>query len=116
MSDENEANWSKCYSWAQCREPYKTDLDTLGSHWIGGVVTNEQLAFEAVHMLSNVDWVSQPNGLHRRLPLDDVVGQIKILTEAMLTASLRPTTTPDQRRQILDRTRNELGPRNELTR
>ena len=101
--------WSKRYGWATCREPYKTELDTLGSHWIEGELSNEALAFEAVQLLSELEWASKPAGNLPEQRLDDVIGQMKVLTEAMLAVSLMPRSTPADRRAALDATRRDLG-------
>ncbi len=104
MSEAEGKEWSKRYSWAACREPYKTELDTIGSHWIEGSLSNEELAFEAVQMLSELEWVSQPDAASRQIRLDDVISQVKMLTKAMLAVSERPAAlqTPTLRRQALD--------------
>ena|SRR5260370_31816076 len=116
MDAAGDKEWSKRYGWANCREPYKTELDTLGSHWIEGALSNEQLALEAVRLLSELEWVSQPDPSSRAVRLDDVILHVKILTEAMLSATLQPQITPEQRRQLLDSMREHFGKREDLGR
>lgn len=116
MTDKKQTEWTKRHNWAQCREPYKTELDTLGSHWIEDALTNEQLAFEVLKTLSDVRWAGDPGGAAQKIPVDDVVGQLKILSEAMLTAAMDPKATAEDRRRILDTTREQYGPGGELAR
>jgi hypothetical protein len=104
MDRSDNKQWSKRYNWAQCFEPYKTQLDAIGSQWIEGALSNEELAFEAVQMLSEMDWM--------RLPSDSVItNQVKVLTEAMLAVSERPQEmqTPDARRYAIDNMREALA-------
>lgn len=112
-SDEYEKKWSKRCAWANCREPYKTQLDTLGSHWIEGSLSNEGLAFEAVQLLSELEWVRKPSSGSTVIPMTDVVTQLQILTEAMLAASTHPDLTPELRREALDFMRTEFGTHSE---
>lgn len=118
MDGSTEKPWSKRYNWAACREPYKTELDALASQWIEGALSNEELAFEAVQMLSELEWVGQPGKTTPRICLDDVIGQVKILTEAMLGVSERPRDmqTSDLRRQAMDFMRAEFGKEQDLSR
>lgn len=109
MDESEQKQWSQRYSWADCREPYKTELDTLGSHWIEGALSNAELALEAVKLLSELDFVSNPGSGAETIRLDDVTKQVKILTEAMLSAELQPSSTPQERRQFLDSMRIEFG-------
>jgi hypothetical protein len=111
MDEPVEKQWSKRHSWATCHEPYKTELDAIGSQWIEGALSNEELAFEAVQMLSELEWVSQPGKSHTKICMDDVIGQVKVLTEAMLAVSERPPEmqTPESRQQALDFMQSELG-------
>ncbi len=108
MNGPNDKQWSKRYSWSQCSEPYKTQLDAIGSQWIEGALSNEELAFEAVQMLSEMDAVPGPR--------DDVIkSQLRILTEAMLGTAERPpeAQTAELRRHLLDHVRLsslEAGP------
>jgi hypothetical protein len=109
MDSAEEKQWSKRYAWAVCREPYKTQLDTLGSHWIEGTLSNESLAFEAIQLLSHLDWIRRPSQGISALPMQDVIIQVQIITEAMLAASLHPEMTPDLRREALDFMRSEFS-------
>ena len=109
VDESGDKQWSKRISWANCREPYKTELDTLGSHWIEGALSNEELAFEAVQFLSELDWSRQLRSDPTTGRLDDVILQVKILTEAMLSASLHPNITPELRREALNFMRTEMG-------
>jgi hypothetical protein len=111
-----EKRWSKRYNWAICREPYKTELDAIASQWIEGALSNEELAFEAVQMLSELEWVVQPGETTPKLCLNDVIAQVKILTEAMLSASEHPKQTSERRRQALDFMRLEFGKEGDLSR
>ena len=96
-------------NWANCREPYKSELDLLSSYWIEGFLSDEHLAYRAVQILSELDWVNQPDKASQKIPVDDVVSQLKILTEAMLTCSVAPDCTPDSRKQALDFMRTEFA-------
>ncbi len=118
MDEPVEKHWSKRYNWATCREPYKTDLDAIGSQWIEGALSNEELAFEAVQMLSELEWVSQPAETHTKICMDDVIGQVKILAEAMLAVSERPREmqTAESRHQAVDFMRTEIGKEGDLSR
>jgi hypothetical protein len=104
MDEPDEKKWSKRYSWAECGEPYKTELDTLGSHWIEGELSNGELAIEALEMLSVMDAAPCPR--------DHIYkAQLRILTEAMLGVAERPIEmqTPELRRQHLDHVKKLLS-------
>ena len=107
MGESGEMEWNKRYHWAQCREPFKRQLDVLGSNWIDGTLSNEGLAFEAVQLLSNLEWSRRPADGAAVVRVDDAIAQVKILTEAMLAVSLHPDMTPKLRREALDFMRSE---------
>lgn len=117
MDEPVDKQWSKRYSWATCHEPYKTELDAIGSQWIEGALSNEELAFEAVQMLSEVEWIRQPDKTHKSIPMDDVIGQVRVLTEAMLAVSERPREmqTPEARRKSIDFMRAEFAKDGDLS-
>jgi hypothetical protein len=118
MDGPADNQWSRRYDWATCHEPYRTQLNAIGSQWIEGALSNEELAFEAVQMLSDLEWIAQPGKSHKKLPMDDVIGQVKILTEAMLAVSERPREmqTPELRRQAVDFMRAEVGKEDDRSR
>lgn len=105
MNDRNQ-KWSKRLSWAKCEEPYKNQLDAVASLWVEGAMSNHELAFETVRLLSEIDQTRQLADGAPRPHLDVVVSQVKILSEAMLTASLYPSTTEEDRRSALEFQRN----------
>ncbi|MDP1798014.1 MAG: hypothetical protein Q8K78_11055 [Planctomycetaceae bacterium] len=98
-------------NWAQCREPYKSEIDAITSLWIEGTLSNESLAFEAVQLMSQLNWTSQPDPASRVIRMDDVFQCIQILMEAMLAVSEHPpeSQSSDLRRQMLDSMRMELA-------
>lgn len=100
----------KRHNWAECREPYKTELNTLASHWIEGELSHESLAFEILKVQSEIDDIDIALEDKTTPRLDDVRSQLKILAEAMLSASLDLSLTPSQRRQALDFIRDHDGP------
>lgn len=106
MSGADEKNWRRRVAWAECREPYKTELDTLGSHWIEGDLSNQELAFEAVKLLSELEAVGQLSGSKPPTRVDDVVEQLRVLTEAMLSLSHESAATQADRREALYHMRN----------
>ena len=108
MSDAVEKASTERLIWAECREPYKTELDRLARHWIDGSLSDEKLAFKAVQILSELDWVTQPDAASQKISVDDVVSQLKILTEAMLACSDNPECTPAMRRQAFDFMQKQL--------
>ena len=71
MSDSAHKQSTDRLAWASCREPYKSELDQLASLWINGVLSDEKLAFRALQMQSELDWVSQPDVASERIPVDD---------------------------------------------
>ena len=112
MSGSDEKSWMKRYNWAICREPYKTELDTLASHWIEGQLSNEALALEILQIRQQAESVSESLNTLVGQKLDDVHKQVKILTDALLSAILDPELTPERRRAALDfmRSNQNQGP------
>jgi len=104
MDASGGKQWSKRHDWAVCREPYKKQLDELGTKWIEGTLSNEALAFEAVKLLDQVEWIQQPSKSLEVVPMDDVISQIKILTKTMLAGASHQNVTPEHRREALDYT------------
>ena len=109
VGNPREMQCNKPYRWAQCGEPYKTELDTLGSLWIEGVLSDKELALEAVQLLSNLEWVRRPSESPALVQTDDAITQAKILTEAMLASTVHPDMTPELRREALEFMRSEFG-------
>lgn len=105
MIEHDQPGWSRRPNFAKCREPYKTQLDTVAYQWVTGVLTNEEVAFEAVQLLAEIEWVQQPDSQSRVLPLDDVAADVKLLTEAMLAAVSHPDQTEELRQQALNAAR-----------
>ena len=99
---EKRKQWSQRISWAKCIEPYKTELDTIGSHWIEGQLSNGELALELWEQWSSTKFSEMPSSTLPGTPLPDVQAQIEILAEALLAAELYPKTTPEERRELLD--------------
>lgn len=116
VGESDGMQWSKRYQWATCRDLYRNELDTIGSHWIEGTISNEELAFEIVKLLSEVYWVRNVDPARPPVPLDDVVGDIRILSEAMLSAALQPESSPALRREFLDFMKADFGKGNDLAR
>lgn len=116
MGESSGKQWSKRHNWAKCREPYKTQLDDLGSKWISGSLSNEALAFEAVKLLDQVEWIQQPSKSLEVVPMGDVISQIKILTKTMLAAAPHKNVTPEHRREGLDYISAQFGRDDEVTR
>jgi hypothetical protein len=91
----------KRHSWAKCREPFKTELDTLGSQWIEGALTHEQLALELWQLWSRMRFVEAPSE-GAVIDVADVQRQAEVLAEALCAAQLRPATSLQDRREILE--------------
>ena len=107
MTGEGERTWMKRYPWANCREPFKTELDTLASHWIEGQLSNEALALEILQIRQRAESVSESMDTLFGQKLEDVITQVKILTDTLLSAMLDPAITPEGRRSALDFMRNQ---------
>lgn len=110
--EESNPRWSKRGNWAKCREPYKTEFDTLASHWIEGELSNEKLALELWEMAETLLFVEAPTkliGTQGSLP--DVHLELNIVVTAMLSANLYPANTPctrDERLDLLEQARRRL--------
>lgn len=111
MDEPVEKQWSKRHNWAACGEPYKTQLDALGSLWIEGSVSNEELACEALELLSEFGWADPGDPGCMDGSMDAVISQVKILTEALVAMRWRlpETQTPEARRHVLDSIRAKFG-------
>lgn len=106
VEGESQKQWSKRYSWASCREPFKTEFDTLASHWIEGQLTNEGLALELWQLRDKLQFSEGPSKMHSGVPLSDVQSDLDTIVNAMLGATLYPSTTPEERRALLDHSRS----------
>ena len=114
MDESGGKQWGKRINWANCREPYKNELDTLASHWIEGAISNGELAIELWQMWSEVKFVTEPSEGLPKIDLSDVQKQMGTLAEAMLAINgLSPKTTPEERRRFLDRSREVDGEGND---
>lgn len=107
MTGEGERTWMKRYPWAICREPFKTELDTLASHWIEGQLSNEALALEILQIRQRAESVSESMDTLFAQKLEDVIAQVKILTDTLLSTMLDPSITSEGRRSALDFMRNQ---------
>lgn len=112
MAEAGKREWHKRYSWAKCREPDKTQLDTLGSLWVEGELSNEGLALEVVQLLSDLEDWGNPKPDSSPYRQEDVIAQVKVLTQAMLAVSEYPSAQQNSqmRRQALDFVQANLGP------
>lgn len=105
MEDSGEKNWSKRINWATCREPYKTELEAISTLWVEGQLTHGDLALELWDMWSKKKFVETATKTLAGVPLPDVQLQMEILVEAMRKATIYPTTTPEERRELLENSR-----------
>ncbi|MBC7818254.1 MAG: hypothetical protein IAG10_15315 [Planctomycetaceae bacterium] len=103
---EDQKQWSKRYTWAKCREPYKTELDALASLWIEGTLSNEELALELWQFRDTLQASEAPSKTLAGTTLPDVHSDLEILVGAMISASLYPSTTEQERRALLEHSRN----------
>lgn len=108
QDDSERKNWMKRHNWAKCREPFKTELDTIASQWIEGSLSNEQLALEMWQLWSKMRLVESPAG-ETAVDLSDVRSQLGILAESLCTAALHPQLTPEERRNVLEHIRQIDG-------
>ena len=92
----------KRVDWARCREPYRTELNTIGSHWIEGALGDEALAIELLNLLVELDWVAQPDQASKKISLADVSKDALTLANAMVTNRSTAGETPEDRRGVLD--------------
>lgn len=106
VGDENRKEWSRRYSWASCREPFKTELDTLASHWIEGHLSNESLALELWQLRDKLQFSEAPSRTLSGVPLFDVQSDLDTIVRAMLGATLYPSTTQEERHALLDHSRS----------
>jgi len=86
----SKRDWSKRIEWATCPEPYKTELDAIGGQWVEGVLSNEGLAFEAISILSELNWGIESNPEAPPKFSEEVFLHVRALAEAMLSTSKRP--------------------------
>lgn len=68
--------WANRVRWAECSEPFKTQIDNYSTEWINGRKTHEQLAFDILSDQSKID------GSY--VFVGDIELQLKILRDAML--------------------------------
>lgn len=91
MVDSESSNWQKRIAWAKCREPYKTTLDTLASHWIDGVLSHADLALELWKLhhkcREKIQMESEVKPGRSKFNLADVETDLGCLAEAMCMAS-----------------------------
>lgn len=109
MDESGEKNWSKRINWAACREPYKTELEALSTLWVEGQLTHGELALELWDMWSKKKFVETPTKTLAGVPLPDVQTQMEILVDAMRNAAMYPTTTPEERRELLENSLTLFG-------
>lgn len=109
MEEADGKKWRKRVIWADCREPYKTELEALASMWIDGGLSHGELAIELWEMWSKKKFVEKATKTLAGVPLPDVQGQMEILVEAMRMAAMYPTTTPEERRDLLENSRSLFG-------
>lgn len=102
MTDTNGANWMNRIAWARCREPYRTELNTIGSHWVEGTLTDEALAVEVLTLLVELDWVEQPSTAHSKVNLTDVSKEAMTLANAMVMGRSTGAESVSDRRAALD--------------
>ena len=106
MDDSEQRNWQKRFQWAKCREPYKTQLDTLASHWLEGALSNEELALELWKFQVNRIGHEEDHEGTGKLNLKDVDADIQILANAVCDVShcydKATPATPDDRRISLN--------------
>lgn len=108
---DKQKQWSKQYNWATCQEPYKTELDTYGSHWIEGTLTDAELALELLKIQFALGWHGEP-GPGSHLPkMTDVLSQVAILVDALCSSVKLDSErgTPESRREWLDDTRQHAA-------
>ena len=106
---ESQKQWSRRYSWASCREPFKTEFDTLASLWIEGQLSNEVLALELWQLRDKLQFSEAPSKTLAGVPLPDVQSELETIVQAMLGATLYPSTTTEERRALLDHSRSVRG-------
>lgn len=81
-----ETNWQPRRSWAKCREPYRTTLNTIASHWLEGAMTHEELAVELWKLRTKrVDEEQSNPSFFRKFK--DVDADIQILADAICDAA-----------------------------
>ncbi len=103
MDGAEGKRWRKRISWARCREPFKTELNTLATHWIEGALSHEELALELWKHFAKCQERAEHNQVNPMLDLTDVAVDLRILVNAILADDFsRTKTTPDSRRAWLD--------------
>lgn len=103
---EDQKQWSKRYTWAKCREPYKTELDALASLWIEGTMSNEELALELWQFRDKLQFSEPMAQPIAGTTLPDVHSDLEIIVQAMISAVIYPSTTEQERRALVDHSRN----------
>jgi len=98
--DEGEGKqWRKRISWAQCCEPFKTELDTLASHWIEGALSREDLSLELWKQFAKCNVRDKQNEGKPIFDLVDVAVDLRILVNAMLAEDYSRTETNSESRR-----------------
>lgn len=105
MDSPSDKPWSKRFNWAECREPYKTVLNTIASHWIEGSLTDQELSLEILKLIEELTFVSEPG----KRSLEDAFSQVKVLSQAVLRSDEYQAKTPEFRRTILNAQREGFG-------
>lgn len=109
MTESPDKQWLKRVDWAVCREPYRTELNTIASHWIEGTISNGDLALELWDIWSKIKFVEAPTATLAGIPLTDVHSQLNILVEAMQSAALNSEISSEDRREVLENLRRRSG-------
>lgn len=90
-------------TWPQCKEPYRTHLAELAAAWLAGDLSHERLALELIQQSALARHVSQPAPGLRKIPMEDVLSQIAVLTDSLLAAiQLEKETLPALRQEALN--------------
>lgn len=102
-----DMTWMKRQKWANCCEPFCTELETLSSQWVEGALSNEELALELWEVWSKLRWsqVSEKPSPASALVED----RIAVLVESLLSATQHESATPEERMERLQHSLRELG-------
>ena len=114
--------WSQGVTWADCREPYRRELDYLATRWINDKISTRKLALELWKL-----WArkrdSEPREAAPTVILrhnDRVAAQIEILVEAVRMAESREEdvefSLPDERWEFLQKSLARFRGREDLQR
>lgn len=101
---------------ARCREPFQSAIDTATRRWIEGTLSHPELALELWQLHDQLQFTELPSRSYAAVLQPEVRHELGILVQAMLAATLYPTTTPEFRRALLDQARSDRGDRSGASR